>query len=128
MQELRPREPVLFAEDFSSLVAWYEGALGFRVVQRHEDGYHYAKLVTDGGLQLGIADAGEMGVQLADRAAASLVLQCEVDDLAAFFAHVEGAGGSIVFGPNHDARDGFWFGSIADPEGNRCWVVDKDCP
>ena len=38
------------------------------------------------------------------------------------------SGASIIDGPNHNQKAGFWFGAIADPEGNPWWVVDVNCP
>ncbi|MHC5211149.1 MAG: VOC family protein [Planctomycetota bacterium] len=126
--DIRSREPVILATDFSSLVAWYCDALGFSVVKRFEEHFHYCNLESASGVKLGIALAGEMGVEPADRSRNSVVLQFEVDDLKAFFAHVESAGGTITSGPSFDADAGFWFGGFADPEGNPFWVVDAKCP
>jgi len=118
--ELRPREPVVLADDF--------GALGFSAVSIIDDAYRYATLETAGGVRLGIADAKQMGVDAGDRSKSTFVLQFEVDDVAAFFEHVASQGGLVTFGPAQDAQAGFWFGGIADLEGNRCWVVDANCP
>lgn len=128
MIELRPREPVLFATDFSALVAWYRDCLGFTVDRLFEDEYHYCNLTTSSGIQLGIADATEMAVEAQDRMRNSLVLQFEVDDVAAFFEHLKSQGGTVTFGPSLDEKGGFWFGGFADIEGNPSWVVDKNCP
>lgn len=126
--ELRPRETVILAEHFSALVAWYRDALGFTVVRLYEDDYHFANLEAPSGIKLGIGDAKEMGVTPADRRSNTVRLQFEVDDVKAFFAHVERSGGSATFGPSFDDKGGFWFGGFSDPEGNPCWVVDKNCP
>ncbi|MDP7028619.1 MAG: hypothetical protein QF733_00170 [Phycisphaerales bacterium] len=48
--------------------------------------------------------------------------------MRAFLKHVSAAGGTTTFGPSFDEQDGFWFGGLADPEGNRWWVVDAACP
>ena len=37
-------------------------------------------------------------------------------------------GGSVVFGPSYDEEGEYWYGSIADPEGNEIWFVDQNCP
>jgi predicted enzyme related to lactoylglutathione lyase len=126
--EIRSREPVILATDFSALVAWYRDALGFSVTKRFEDGFHYCNLESRSGGKIGIASAKEMGVDPADRSLNTVVLQFEVDDVKAFFTHLEAAGGTIVSGPSFDAKDSFWFGGFSDPEGNPFWVVDKDCP
>jgi predicted enzyme related to lactoylglutathione lyase len=126
--EIRPREAVILASSFAALVAWYRDVLGFTVRQLFEDAYHYGQLETASGLRIAIADAGEMGVEPADRARNTVVLQIEVDDVRTFFAHVEANGGAITAGPNHDPTADFWFGGVADPEGNPMWVVDRTCP
>ncbi len=56
------------------------------------------------------------------------LLQVEVQDVRAFLAHVEKAGGAVKFGPSQDAEAGFWYGGFTDPEGNVIWVVDHTCP
>ena len=126
--KIRPREPVILAEDFGALMNWYREVLGFGVAQLIEDAYHYVRLETPGGVKLAIASAKEMGVTPSDRRNNSLVLQVEVDDVKAFFEHVQSSGGSVTGGPQYDKEGDFWFGGIADPEGNPCWVVDKNCP
>ena len=128
MIEIRPRETVILASDFKSLVAWYRDVLGFKVVQLFEDGYHYAYMESASGIKIGIASAEEMGVVPADRSKNTVILQVEVDDVQQFFAHLEEAGGAVTFGPSFDKKSEFWFGGFADPEGNPCWVVDKNCP
>ncbi|MEO2021648.1 MAG: VOC family protein [Pirellulaceae bacterium] len=128
MMEIRPRETVILASDFSSLVAWYQDMLGFKVVQLFEDSFHFAYLETPAGIKIGIADAQEMGVVPVDRSKNTVLLQFEVDDLAEFFAQLEQVGGVITFGPSFDKNGEFWFGGFSDPEGNPCWVVDKNCP
>lgn len=126
--QIRPRESVILATEFSSLVAWYRDVLGFTVVKCFEEGFHYANLETPSGIKLGIADANEMGVTPGDRRGNTVVLQFEVDDVREFFALLKQAGASITNGPSFDADGEFWFGAFADPEGNPFWVVDKNCP
>ncbi|MEM7168451.1 MAG: VOC family protein [Planctomycetota bacterium] len=126
--EVRPRETVILAADFDALVRWYQEALGFAVTQRIEDGFHYCHMQTDSGIRIGIAAAQEMGVKSVDRANNSVVLQLEVDDLREFFTQVQQRGAAITGGPNFNQADSFWFGAIADPEGNPIWVVDQNCP
>ncbi|MFP6574016.1 MAG: VOC family protein [Pirellulaceae bacterium] len=128
MIEIRPREMVILATDFDALVAWYRDGLGFAVTDLFEDDYHYCTLKTPSGITIGIADAKEMGVVPVDRSKNTVILQFEVDDLAEFFAHLEQVGGAITFGPSFDKNGEFWFGGFSDPEGNPCWVVDKNCP
>ena len=128
MQPPRPREPVIFATDFAALVAWYRDVLGLTVRRLFEEHYHYANLESPSGFQVGIADSKEMGVTPIDRAANSVVLQIEVDDVRAFADHLERHGGSFTIGPSRDRIHGYWFGVFTDLEGNPLWIVDKDCP
>jgi len=126
--EIRPRETVILAEDFSGLVAWYRDILGFTVVKLFEDAFHYCNLETPSGIRIGIAAADEMDVVPIDRSKNTVVLQFEVDDVKEFFAHLENNGASITNGPSFDKKDNFWFGGFSDPEGNPFWAVDKNCP
>ena len=128
MIEIRPRETVILATGFAELFAWYRDVLGFRVTRLFEDGFHFCNLETSTGIRIGIGDAAEMGVVPGDRSTNTVVLQFEVDDVKAFFAHLEKSGATISNGPAFDKNDGFWFGGFADPEGNPIWVVDKNCP
>ena len=128
MIEIRPRETVVLSKDFEAMVAWYRDVLGFRVVKLFEDGFNYANLETDSGIQLGIGVLQDMGIEPLDRTRNTVILQIEVDDLKAFFAHVEAHGGTVSFGPAFDKKGEFWFGGISDPEGNPLWVVDANCP
>jgi uncharacterized glyoxalase superfamily protein PhnB len=126
--QIRPREPVILANEFSELLAWYRDALGFTVVNLIEEGFHYCNLETPSGIKLGIADAAEMGVVPNSPRNNAVVLQFEVDDVQELFSRLEQSGASITNGPLFNAKDEFWFGAFADPEGNPCWVVDKNCP
>ncbi len=127
MIEIRPRESVVLAEDFDAMVAWYQAALGLELVRKFEDGYHFANFEGN-GVRIGIASAKEMGVAPNDRKNNSVVLQFEVDDVKAFFEHLQASGGSVTFGPNFDEENKFWFGGFHDLEGNPFWVVDSNCP
>ena len=126
--ELRPRETVILAEDFDVLVAWYRDVLGFEVVQLFEDGMHYANLKTASGIRIGIGLAGEVQVEPRDRAANTVVLQFEVDDVPELLIHIGNHGGVVQHGPTFNKEEGFWFGAFADPEGNPIWLVDAACP
>ena len=126
--ELKPRETVILASDFTLLVNWYRDVLGFQVTQLFEDGIHYCNLETESGIRIGIGLAEETGVVPGERSSNTLRLQFEVTDAQAFFQYVEQHGGSIRFGPSFNEKDGFWFGECADPEGNPFWVVDEKCP
>ncbi len=126
--EIRPRETVILAEDYETMVAWYRDILGFKVTTQFEDEFHYCNLVTPSGIAIGIASAEEMGVKPTDRSKNTVLLQFEVDDVKAFFEHLKQSGGVITFGPSHSEKDDFWYGGFNDPEGNPIWVVDKNCP
>jgi predicted enzyme related to lactoylglutathione lyase len=128
MQSIRPRESVILAEDFAALVRWYQEALDFKITDLFEDDYHFAHMMTESGIRVGIASAKEMGVQPGDRSQNTVLLQLEVDDLPKFFQHLEAAGAKKLFGPSFDAKNKFWYGGFADPEGNPWWAVDKNCP
>ena len=128
MVEIRPRETVILADDFAMLVAWYRDVLGFTVTNLFDEGFHYCNLETSTGIKLGIGEAREMGVEPIDRSRNTVVLQFEVDDVECFLAFLQEAGATITNGPSFDKKGEFWFGTFADPEGNPCWVVDKDCP
>lgn len=126
--QLHPRESVIFADDFAAMVAWYRDVLGFNVIKRFDSDFHYANLESPSGIRLGIASATEMGVTPGDRRRNTVVLQFQVDDVKALFAHLEQNRGTITNGPSLDRNDNFWFGGFADPEGNPFWVVDRNCP
>mmetsp|Transcript_9899 Transcript_9899/g.29991 ORF Transcript_9899/g.29991 Transcript_9899/m.29991 type:complete len:129 (-) Transcript_9899:339-725(-) len=127
--EVRPRETVVMAKDQPKLAAWYQEALGLEVKDETiTEEYTYYDLGNPFGLRVGIADAKAMGVEPSgERKHNPVVLQVEVADVEAFFAHVTATGGAANFGPSFDER-GFWYGGVADPEGNPIWVVDSNCP
>ena len=128
MIEIRPRETVILASDFAMLVAWYRDVLGFTVTNLFDEDFHYCNLETSSGIKLGIGDMREMGVEPIDHSRNTVVLQFEVDDVHELFAQLQEAGATITNGPSFDKKGEFWFGAFADPEGNPCWVVDKNCP
>ena len=43
-------------------------------------------------------------------------MQVDVDDVTAFFAHLQASGGVVTFGPSFD-KAGFPFGGFTDPRG-----------
>jgi len=126
--DIQPREMVILADDFEALVAWYRDVLGFQVTKQFDEKYHYANLETASGIKLGIASAEEMGVTPGDRNRNTVVFQFAVENVKDFFAHVAANAGRATFGPAFNEKDEFWYGGIADPEGNPCWVVDMKCP
>mgnify|MGYP000253470653 FL=1 len=126
--ELNPRETVILVEDFDLMINWYCEVLGFKVTKRFEDGFHYCNLESEARIKLGIAVASEMQIELTDRSKNSVVLQFEVDEVKAFLKYISEESGSITGEASFNAKDNFWFGSFADPEGNSFWVVDAHCP
>jgi len=126
--EIRPRETVILASSFSELVDWYCNVLGFTVTQLHEEEYHYCNLETPTGIQIGIADAKEMGVVPQDRSQNTVLLQIQVANVQELFTHLQQAGCKTTFGPSFDQQGQFWFGGFSDLEGNPIWVVDENCP
>jgi predicted enzyme related to lactoylglutathione lyase len=126
--KLYPRESVVFAENFQTLVDWYQDVLGFKVTQLIEGDHHYCNLENENGIRIGVAPADEVGVTPGDRRRNTVVLQFQVADVPRFFSYLEEKGGDITFGPSFDAKDGFWFGGFHDLEGNPFWVVDENCP
>ena len=117
------------AKDLPALVKWYVDVLGFKTTREFTGEYTYTNLENDAGIQIGIASANEMGVSpLTDKSNNSVVLQFEVDDVPAFFKHLQEHGGVVTFGPSKDEPHGFWYGGFSDPEGNPFWVVDVNCP
>ena len=125
---LLPREVILLAEDYDTLVAWYVDVLGFRAAKWFSGGYRYTNLETESGIRIGIAPASEVGVTPGDRANQTVLLQVGVPDVEALFEHVRAAGGAVTFGPSFDEGGGFWYGGLTDLEGNPIWVVDENCP
>ena len=122
-----PREPVIMAEDFSAMVAWYRNVLKMAVTYLVEDDYHYANLETESGVKIGIADAKEMGVVPGDRRHNTVVLQIDVPNVQTFFDHIAKNSGTPTFGPSFDEKGQFWYGGFNDLEGNPIWVVDENC-
>jgi uncharacterized glyoxalase superfamily protein PhnB len=123
-----PREPVIFAINFKTLINWYVDVLAFRLINIVEDHYHYCYLENSHGIAIGIADSKEMGVFPTERKNNTVVLQFEVTDVSLFFEYLKEKGGTITFGPSYDKKDEFWYGGFNDLEGNPFWVVDDKCP
>jgi predicted enzyme related to lactoylglutathione lyase len=115
---------VVMAEDYERLRDWYVEALDLTLESEWTENYHYAELVKDGRLVVGIASAEEMNVTPRDRKSATVVAQLNVEDVKAFLARVREHGADVPFGPSHDEDGDFWFGGFADIEGNPVWVVE----
>ncbi len=126
--EIRPKESVIFAENFQLLTEWYQKVLHFKIVRQLEDQYHYCVLENEHGLKIGIADAKEMGVTPGDRKNNTVVLQFQVPDAKDFFQHLKKQNAISTFGPSFDEKGQVWYGGFHDLEGNPFWVVDENCP
>ena len=115
---------VVMAADYVKLRDWYIDALELELKEEWTEKFHYAELVKNGKLVVGIADAKEMGVTPhEEKKNATLVAQFNVDDVAAFLARVKEKGGEVPFGPSYDPDNDLHFGGFSDIEGNPCWVV-----
>ena len=115
---------VVMAADYEKLRDWYIDALELQLKEEWTEKFHYAELVKDGKLVVGIADAKEMGITPhEEKKSATLVAQFNVEDVAAFLARIREKGGDVPFGPSYDADNDLHFGGFADIEGNPCWVV-----
>ena len=121
--KLQLMNAVVMAEDYEKLRDWYVETLDLEVQEEWTEHFHYAELVREGKLVIGIADAKEMGVEPGERRRQAVVAQFNVDDVKAFLARVKDAGGEVPFGPSYDENEDFWFGGFADIEGNPSWVV-----
>ena len=127
MHPITPRETVILADDRESLARWYTEALGFRVTADHSD-VQFTNLETDSGMKLGIGSVAFMQMEIPASRASAVILQIEVEDVRGFMDEIAKGDGSIVFGPDFAKGDDYWYGAIADPEGNQIWVVDPNCP
>jgi predicted enzyme related to lactoylglutathione lyase len=121
---IEARETAILAESYSDLISWYKDVFEMKPTFEHTEGYHYTILANDYGLKVGITKASEMEVVPGDRKLATQILQVAVEDIKEFFKKAEAHGGSISFGPSYSEEEKFWYGGIADKEGNPIWVVD----
>ncbi|KAA3635808.1 MAG: hypothetical protein DWP97_04025 [Calditrichaeota bacterium] len=125
---IKQRETVILANDYKAVVKWYVEILGFKLIKTFEDEYHYYNIKNESGIEIGIASAGEMGVELGDRKRNPVILQIEVEDVQLFFEYLKKNNVTTQFGPSFDKSGEFWYGAFFDLEGNPIWVVDKNCP
>ena len=131
--KILPRETVIVAKNYQSLIDWYINNLNFKIINNFPD-IKYCYLETDSGIKIGIADMEELikstpaNKPLSKRVMNTVILQICTNDLQSLFKKIKNNGGSVLFGPSYDEGDKFWFGSFTDIEGNEIWVVDENCP
>ena len=126
--KILPRETVLVAKNYQSLIDWYVDNLNFKIVYNNLD-IKYCSLATDSGIKIGIADMEQMGNEnYSKRIMNTVILQICTNDLKKLFKRIKNNGDSVLFGPSYDEGDKYWYGSITDIEGNEIWVVDENCP
>ena len=122
------RETVIVAKNYQSLIDWYINNLNFKLVYNNLD-IKYCSLKTDSGIEIGIADMDSLNNKnYSKRIQNTVILQIATNDLKILFNKIKNNGGSILFGPSYDIGDKYWYGSIADSEGNEIWVIDENCP
>ena len=126
--KILPRETVIVAKDYQSLIDWYIDNLNFKIVYNNYD-IKYCSLKTDSGIEIGIADMASLGNKnYSKKIQNTIILQIATNDLELFLKKIKNNSGSIFFGPSYDKGDNYWYGSIADSEGNEIWVIDENCP
>ena len=126
--KILPRETVLVAKNYQSLIDWYINNLNFKIINNFPD-IKYSYLKTDSGIKIGIADMEELGNKnYSKRIMNTVILQICTNDLKSLFKKIKKNGGSVLFGPSFDEGDKYWYGSFTDIEGNEIWVVDENCP
>ena len=126
--KILPRETVLVAKNYQSLIDWYINNLNFKIINNFPD-IKYCYLETDSGIKIGIADMEELGNKnYSKRIMNTVILQICTNDLKSLFKKIKKNGGSVLFGPSFDEGDKYWYGSFTDIEGNEIWVVDENCP
>ena len=126
--KILPRETVIVAKNYQSLIDWYINNLNFKIINNNSD-IKYCNLETDSGIKIGIADMEQMGNEnYSKRIMNTVILQICTNDLKKLFRGIKNNGGSVLFGPSYDEGDKYWYGSITDIEGNEIWVVDENCP
>ena len=126
--KILPRETVLVAKNYQSLIDWYVDNLNFKIVYNNLD-IKYCSLETDSGIKIGIAEMKSLGNEsYSKRIMNTVILQIATNDLKILFKKIKNNGGSILFDPSYDEGDKYWYGSVTDSEGNEIWVIDENCP
>ncbi len=123
--KLKLMNVVILANDYQKMVDWYINALGLSLQQEWTADYHYAELVYEGQLVVGITPAKEMKMFPPTPRNNAAIIQLEVSDIKAFYKRIEKNGGVIVFGPSYDEKEKFYFGAVNDIEGNQIWIIQS---
>ena len=76
-----PRETVIVAKNYQSLIDWYIDNLNFKIVYNNLD-IKYCSLETDSGIKIGIADMESLGNEsYSKRIMNTVILQIATNDL-----------------------------------------------
>lgn len=116
---------VVFAENYDELVKWYSDTFGLEVILEEKEGFHYTELGYNGKNIVGITPASEMKHTHTDPRNNSMVLQISTTDIFALFESVEKNKGIILFKPAIEKKYNFYYGGVADIEGNQIWIIDE---
>ena len=126
--KILPRETVIVAKNYQLLIDWYINNLNFKIVYYNLN-IKYCSLKTDSDIEIEIADMDRLeNENYSKRIQNTVILQIATNDLEILFKKIKNNGGSILFGPSYDEGDKYWYGSVADSEGNEIWVIDENCP
>ena len=121
--KLRLLNVVIMAENYQKLVDWYINALGLELQQEWTEDYHYAELAYDKHLVVGITPASELKHQPTMPRNNATIIQLVVSDIKAFYERIKKYEGKVLFEINFDEKEQFYFGAVADIEGNEIWVI-----
>jgi len=117
--------PMVLAEDYEKLVAWYIKTFDLTVKYKVEGKENYTGLEHSGQPVVGIASAREIGVEPYTPRNNTVIIQLVVSDINLLFAKVKESGGKIRFGPSIDDKEGYLYGGFIDIEGNQIWAVEE---
>jgi len=117
---------IVFAENYESLINWYQKALGLTITMQNIGDYNYTELGFDSEIIVGITPATEMEHTPSAKRNNSTILQIATTDIEALFNKVKAENGKILFGINVEEKANFKYGGIADLEGNQIWVFEEN--
>ena len=116
---------IVFAEKYEELIEWYKNALSLTVLFQETGEYHYTELGFDNQVIVGITPASEIKHSPINPRNNSSIMQVQVSDINSLFKSVSENGGEILFGPSLEDKYNFYYGGIADCEGNQIWIVEE---